>query len=278
MRVVLIGVLAALATAGAGAPAWAQEPSKAEAEAAAARLTGLLSLMKPELVAAGAPTIAPGPVATKEAILSAPVAFGVTGTVQEELRGLGSMDKYVMVKAGAPVFGVVRGSLGTGPMRIWCRLEQIPLNPPPPGGTPSEEKVWATTCLPPSLKGQYHVTSREDLLGRRIEWSPYQTMEITRVKVTEGPVPPGPPMTLVYELRDFDRKDIDIDLYLQVGDQKSWVGLLELPRAEDGSGTLTAGGAVVRIAQNGKDRRSTLVEVLKPAVAGDPSLTLGPMR
>lgn len=202
----------------------------------------------PVLKAAGPVTPNPaGRAGRDEVIVSLPVRHGLTGVLKSEIATYGLLDKTVY-PAGAAVFGIPMG-FAKGPEIVWCMPQE----------------ASSTICFPPRYEG-YAVSYGGGFFPTMIEVRDTAHSATKPVVDYRAPVD-LPILTLVVAFREWDKTDADVRVTVRSPTGVSSLGDQSLPREADGSALLSFNGGLYRLSQEGKDRRTARVEVVKPADA-----------
>ena len=203
-----------------------------------------------------------GEIGKTDPIVSIPVRYSFTGVLEEPVRNIALLSGTEPLPAGQPMFAVIMANQRGETVRFWCTHRLRPLKNMP--------KARTTICLPQLPNGAYLWTIEGSLLPSYLTLNRSNGASPPKVKL--GPADFGSQMTLSYRLVEFDAKDVDIDLYLSIDGYETGVGQIHLTRQPDGSALLPLMGGVIRLTQDGKDRKSARAEVLAPLSATSPNV------
>lgn len=247
MRSVLVG-LSLLLALGAAAPASAQVAPDGS--------MGALTVTGPAVVA-------DGEVGKGEDLVRFPVAFNRTGKLTTPLNASPKTGRIPKLEAGQPMYGLrfMGPPTFSGPkeLLVWCTFRPDVTKPIRPG--------MEFICLPNGMWQDVFRPFPRELKANRGQ------LYVGPPQVELGPVDFGSPLTASFRLREFDAKDVDIDLMLKIGEETYFVTQYHVRKRTDGSVVLNVLGGQIRLTQVGTDRKRARVEVLSPLTGTAPELS-----
>lgn len=209
----------------------------------------------------GPPVVRPGAAASGAVILRLPVTFARTGVLATDTMRRGGLfsGPRIVAPAGAAMAHV----------RYTARL----LNPSAPART-ATLGAWCEAapradgrrgwCLVESREGGGYTYASTAIGGRGLpppDIVPEYRL-VAEAQVRTRPDLATAPMELRFTFREWDARDVDIAVTLVRGDQTTDLGVIDLPRATDGSARLEALGAKLLL-RVGATARLALVEAAR---------------
>lgn len=210
---------------------------------------------------AGPPVVRTGVVAGGAVILRLPVTFARTGVVAADTMRRGGLfsGPRIVAPAGAVMAHV----------RYTARL----LNPSAPART-ATLGAWCEAapradgrrgwCLVESRAGGGYMHASTAIGGRGLpppDIVPEYRL-VAEAQVRARPDLATAPMELRYTFREWDARNVDIAITLVRGDQTTDLGVIDLPRAPDGTARLESLGASLRLRVGAHDR-TAIVEAAR---------------
>jgi hypothetical protein len=190
---------------------------------------------KPFMYFSAAPDITT-PVSKNQPLLRGQVVYGLTGRLSSPLQRAGWTGTRTW-PAGTPAFGVVMTASGRprtfAPDVVWCL----------PGK--DDKGRWETFCVAPRERGAVLISTIEPFAVTSFEVRQSDPYVLSPV-VERTPVDFGGPLLLTVRYTGAGRRDIDLQWGIGMADEARTRGL-RLKRANDGSGYMLIGGAVIKV-------------------------------
>jgi hypothetical protein len=222
------------------------QTAEAKAQAAVKELT------QPLLRATGPAVVAGGVVQKGDPVVTLPVAHGITGVLQNRVKGLGLFAIGAPLEVGQPVYGV---PMSKGEI-VWCA---------PRSTLKGETRKWSTICLPAGGGVNRWLNAFPPLLVTSLSWVG-STSAANAPSVQRQVVDFKANMKLEYRFSGWKSDHAIISLYVTAEDGSSYLSTWRVPRTPGGDAMLSAAGGVFKLTPGDNDHSAIIETVTAPKV------------